>query len=78
MRRKREVTPSAQLILQAVGNASTPLSHADIAEATHASPYTVSHLTQDLVRNSLLCRTCVGGMSYFTLPSTDAGELNHG
>jgi DNA-binding IclR family transcriptional regulator len=78
MRRKRELTPTAQLILQAVGNASTPLSHADIAEATHASPYTVSHLTQNLVRNSLLRRNCVGGMSYFTLPLTDTAEVNRG
>jgi hypothetical protein len=78
MRRKRELTPTAQLILQAVGDASTPLSHAEIAEVTYASPYTVTHLTQHLVRKSLLHRTCVGGMSYFTLPSNDAAEVNRG
>ncbi|MDP9050045.1 MAG: hypothetical protein M3O31_04880 [Acidobacteriota bacterium] len=78
MRRKRELTPTAQLILQAVGNASTPLSHNEIAEVTHASPYTVTHLTPRLVRKSLLRRACVGGMSYFTLPLTDTTEVNHG
>jgi hypothetical protein len=81
MRHRPNLTPTARLILKAVREASTPLSHINIVEVTNASRYTVSSVTQILVKNGLLRRERISGMSYFSLPTpgeSATSEVNRG